>query len=197
MKNTMIIVAAIVVVVGAVLIFMNRGASPSPANPVAPQSVQQPAVSAPASPAGRSITLMFNAQNNSGEGGTAVLSDENGKTKVVLNITGQPANVLQPAHIHTGSCANLGGVKYPLTFPMNGKSETTIDVSLDQLLTQLPLAINVHKSASEITVYTACADIMTTSGATSTPPAPTPVQQPQASTPAPSPAPSTSGGYNY
>ena len=48
-------------------------------------------------------------------------------------------------------------------FPLNnvdaeGKSETTIDVSLDQL-TGGGFAINLHKSQQEIGVYTACGNI--------------------------------------
>ena len=39
---------------------------------------------------------------------------------------------------------------------MNGTSVTTIAATLAQLKKELPLAINVHKSKTEITNYTAC-----------------------------------------
>lgn len=114
----------------------------------------------------KTIAVAMLPQNNSGESGIATLKDINGKTSVVLTLSGAPTGVTQPAHIHTGSCATIGGVAYPLTFPVNGSSETILNVSLDELLKKLPLAINVHKSGSEANVYFACGDI-TNSPATS------------------------------
>lgn len=105
------------------------------------------------------MTVLLSELNASGETGTAILSDENGKTKVVLSITGALAGASQPAHIHLGSCPTPGAVKYPLTNVIDGKSETVVDVSLENLKKQLPLAINVHKSQSEIKSYVACGDL--------------------------------------
>ncbi len=112
-------------------------------------------------PLSTSVSLV--SQNNSGESGTAALvALEGGKTKVTLNLTGAPADIAQPAHIHNGSCANLGSVLYPLTPPVNGQSETILDVALTEgILNKLPLAVNVHKSESEINIYYACGDIGT------------------------------------
>lgn len=107
---------------------------------------------------GEQMTVMLDAQNDSGETGTAVLKDLNGKTQVSLRITGAPATA-QPAHIHIGSCPTPGEVKYPLINLVNGESETTLDVSITELKKMLPLAVNVHKSAQEIKVYVACGDI--------------------------------------
>ncbi|MDP2630800.1 MAG: hypothetical protein Q8P56_05345 [Candidatus Uhrbacteria bacterium] len=107
----------------------------------------------------KSATVTLSAQNASGESGTATLKEDNGKIKVVLDLTGAPAGVMQPAHVHMGSCANLGAVKYPLTFPTDGKSETILDVKWADLKAGLPLAINVHKSPAEATVYVACGDL--------------------------------------
>jgi plastocyanin len=67
--------------------------------------------------------------------------------------------VPQPAHIHLATCTKIGGVKYPLTNIENGSSVTTLAVSIDDLLKDLPLAVNVHKSATAATVYVACGDI--------------------------------------
>ncbi len=107
----------------------------------------------------KSATVTLSAQNNSGESGTATLKEDSGKVKVTLDLTGAPADVMQPAHIHMGSCATLGAVKYPLTFPTNGKSETLLDVKWTDLKAGLPLALNVHKSPAESTVYVACGDL--------------------------------------
>ncbi len=106
------------------------------------------------------VTVALGAQNNSNESGTAkFIEKEAGKLKVVLALTGSPAGVSEPAHIHAGSCVNLGGPKYTLTPLVGGKSETMLDITLDQLLSELPLAVNVHKSATEASVYVSCGNI--------------------------------------
>lgn len=110
----------------------------------------------------KTVVLNFSAQSNSGLSGTATLMEQDGKVKVSLKLMGGVLglpNPSEPAHVHYGSCANIGGVKYPLNSVVNGKSETTLNTSLSQLKAQLPLAINVHKSDTEIGVYIACTDI--------------------------------------
>lgn len=106
-------------------------------------------------------TLTMNAQNNSGQTGTAKLNPAGAKTDVILDIKAGAAGVPQPAHVHDGTCATLGAVKYPLTNVVDGKSTTTIDVDLDTLL-KGTFAVNVHKSGAEATVYVSCADIKVT-----------------------------------
>ncbi|MBI2577597.1 MAG: hypothetical protein HYV77_02000 [Candidatus Wildermuthbacteria bacterium] len=115
----------------------------------------------------QSVTIQLSSQNNSGETGTATLTNENGKTKVVLSLNGAPANVTQPAHIHSQPCANIGAVKYPLTSALNGASQTILDIPLSQILSELPLAVNVHKSNAESSVYAACGDIQNTQSGSS------------------------------
>ena len=106
-----------------------------------------------------SITVSVGAQNDSGESGTATFTEENGKTKVAVQITGAPTDVPQPAHIHSGSCLTLGDIVYPLTNVVDGASETVLDVDLATLKSGLPLAVNVHKSEAEVSVYVACGDL--------------------------------------
>ena len=79
-----------------------------------------------------------------------------------------------PAHIHSGSCANLGDVVLPLTdvTPIGDESKrtgatTAIPVESSLSVVDMPLqdiidgeyAINVHLSADEIDTYIACGDI--------------------------------------
>ncbi|MFZ8844362.1 hypothetical protein [Thermoflexus sp.] len=67
----------------------------------------------------------------------------------------------QPAHIHEGTCANLNPKPaFPLTPVRDGKSTTVVNVKLADLLAK-PFAINVHKSAQEISVYVSCGEIRT------------------------------------
>ncbi len=113
------------------------------------------------------ITIQLKAQNNSGQVGTAVLTDMgNNQTKIVVD-TSNPTAATQPIHIHEGTCTNLTpSVKIPLTTTNNGKSETTVNASISTLLAS-PHAINVHKSAQEASVYVSCGEIVMTP--TSTP----------------------------
>src|SRR3989344_814614 len=59
------------------------------------------------------LTINLTEENNSSESGTAVLVKENGQVVVTLNMTGFTEGVSQPAHIHVGSCPDVGAVKYP------------------------------------------------------------------------------------
>jgi hypothetical protein len=87
---------------------------------------------------------------------------------------GQTGDGPHPAHIHTGTCAELGDVVVPLTdiSPIGGAAASTgaasaIPVKSSVTVVDLPLqeiidgghAINVHLSAEEIDVYIACGDI--------------------------------------
>jgi hypothetical protein len=83
------------------------------------------------------------------------------------------AQMAHPAHIHAGSCAELGEVIYPLTdvaLPagemMGATGGHPVEIS-DTNLPDVPLqtildgehAVNVHLSADEIGTYIACGNI--------------------------------------
>ena len=77
-----------------------------------------------------------------------------------------------PAHIHAGTCDELGDVAHPLSEAAHPEgdpqgseptlrvfsSTTTIPVTLEDLL-MAPHALNVHKSADDIGTYVACGDL--------------------------------------
>lgn len=103
-------------------------------------------------------TVTLKAQNGSGEDGTATLTQSGGDLTVTIAIPSGPTTP-QPVHIHMGSCATLGGVKYPLTNVVSGKSTTTLKgVTLASVETG-GFAINVHKSTSDLGTYVSCGDI--------------------------------------
>lgn len=126
-------------------------------NYVAPATPGESTVSpTPSSGSMNKVTVTLLGENSSGESGNATLEEVSGKVTVTLALTGFTAGVSQPAHIHVGECPGVGAVKYPLTPVVDGKSVTTLDVTMAGLKSQLPLALNVHKSAGEVKVYTAC-----------------------------------------
>ncbi len=116
-----------------------------------------------------SMTVQLKEQNGSKENGTAVLTAVDNHTQVKIDVSNGPANPSQPSHIHMGACPTPGGVKYTLNDVVAGQSTTVIDIKLDDLLTQLPLAINIHKSAAAIGTYVACGDVGTQTSTTPTP----------------------------
>jgi len=110
-------------------------------------------------PAQSQQTVTLNMQNDSGQNGVAELREEDGKVIVEIAVAPGVEGVEQPTHIHSGSCDDLGGIEYPLTILTNGVSTTTLDVNMTDLLSQLPLAINGHKSAEEIGTYITCGEL--------------------------------------
>ena len=108
----------------------------------------------------KSYTVMMKEQNGSKQIGTATIADVNGKAKVTVKVTAGTKDVPQPAHIHIGACPTPGAVAYPLSGVVNGMSETTLAVSTTELMSKLPLAVNVHKSAEDVKTYVSCGDIV-------------------------------------
>lgn len=117
-----------------------------------------PASTQEGSVVGSSMDVPLYAQNDSGETGTATLTESGGQTTVSIQLDNAP-DTPQPAHIHTGSCPTPGAVTYPLTNVVSGTSQTVLNVDLATLRSQLPLAVNVHKSAAESTTYVSCGDL--------------------------------------
>lgn len=103
--------------------------------------------------------IQLTEQNNSSESGTATLGEKDGKVTVKLELIGAPSGIAQPAHIHAGSCLNIGAVAYSLANVSNGKSVTDLDITFTQLTSKQPLAINIHKSDPESQTYVACGNL--------------------------------------
>ncbi len=116
------------------------------ANPIVPQE------------GSKEMNVLLSSQGNSNESGIATLAETNGTVTVNLYLTGYVANVAQPAHIHAGLCPGVGAVRYPLNPVVNGKSATILNVTLMELK-QSPLAINVHKSNTDLSIYTSCGSL--------------------------------------
>jgi sarcosine oxidase gamma subunit len=112
----------------------------------------------PARAATSTLTVTLAEQNGSGESGTATLTQVGPDVSVVIALKGAPATP-QPAHIHSGTCSDLGGVANPLTNVVGGASTTLVKgTTIDALLAN-PMAINVHESAANLGKYVACGNI--------------------------------------
>lgn len=104
------------------------------------------------------MNVVLSEQNSSGQPGTVTLTEVDGKTLVSIKLD-TPSGVPQPAHIHAGACPTPGTVIYPLTNVVDGLSETVLEVDLATIRSEFPLAVNVHKSETEASVYVSCGDL--------------------------------------
>lgn len=122
-------------------------------------SSQQKAQKVMAEAPAREMQLDVSSLNKDNQFGTATLRESGAKVVVSVYLQNSLDKGQQPAHLHLGSCKKLGEIKYPLNSLVNGKSETVLNTSYDSLLSQKPLALNVHKSSSQMKVNVACADL--------------------------------------
>jgi hypothetical protein len=109
-----------------------------------------------------SIEVELAEVNASGQSGTATLTPNGDGTLDVMIDLSPESDEPQPAHIHEGSCPDVGDVVAPLNDVVDGTSTSeNVAFSLDDLTsTESPgFAINVHKSAAAIEDYVACGDI--------------------------------------
>lgn len=111
------------------------------------------------------VTLRGLGEATTAQAGTATLVPMGEKTQVNIDVKAGPTGVEQPIHIHSGPCDRLGGIVHPLNNVVNGKSTTEVNATLASIVSG-SLAINLHKSTTEIAVYTTCGDIGTPAGGT-------------------------------
>ena len=102
----------------------------------------------PAGAATSTLTVTINAQNSSGEAGTAVLTQTADGVQVVVTLKGAPADAQPDAHSRRHLRQAQAAPMWPLTSLSNGTSTTVVKgMTIDQML-KTPYAINVHKSTS-------------------------------------------------
>jgi hypothetical protein len=126
-----------------------------------------------------SVTVALAAQPGGNQPGEAFIFEEDGVTFVGLTVEPGPADVLQPAHFHTGTCAAPGPIVEPLAMVLNGESFTILSAAQAELV-DTGLIINVHKSVAESSVYVSCGQVLSA-------PAPAPTAAPTTAPPAPAP----------
>lgn len=159
-RNLLILAALVLIAVGGFVVYSQKSQAPAPASIPTPEAIVEETDTPSALPLEEnSIDIKLSPQSDSSETGVVSLVEKDGKVRVVINMLGTPIDVPQPAHIHTGKCPTPGDVKYPLTNVLNGKSETTIGTTIEDLRKMMPLVVNVHKSTTEASAYVACGDL--------------------------------------
>ena len=111
------------------------------------------------SAASDSVTIPMKSLNDSGETGTAVLTQQDEGVQVVVTLKNAP-KMDQPTHIHAGTCSNINkSPEYGLRNTVDGKSTSIVKGIKLSDLTSGKYAINVHKSADDLGTYVSCGDI--------------------------------------
>jgi hypothetical protein len=101
--------------------------------------------------------------SRSGQTGTITLTPVGEKTRVVVNITGEPQGAIQPIHIHKGACGHPGAVVWPLTDLVAGHSTTLVDAPIAKV-NVVGDSVNTHRSAAQLNQILACGNIGTAMG---------------------------------
>ena len=154
-KNIYIIVGIIIVVVTLVVLNLQTKTE----EPAIRQETDQISTTSndEGAPFGLSVPLF--PRGDSEQRGGADFFENEGKVEAVVRLENVPAGVSQPVHLHSGSCDALGKIVFPLNPVVDELSQTTLNVSGEEFQSQLPLAVNVHKSEDELGVNIACASI--------------------------------------
>ena len=111
-------------------------------------------------------TFTLEAIDGSGQHGSVSFIDRPGggddgsgaSTAIVISVGSADVGLEQPVPIHQGSCDNLGDVAIPLTNVVDGRSITIWDAPISEVM-QDGFVVNLHKSADEVAVYTACGEL--------------------------------------
>ena len=106
---------------------------------------------------GSPLTLDLAAQGGSDQSGTAQLSADGEKTRIVVELANAP-DIPQPSHVHQGTCDEIGDVVAPLENVVDGRAESVVDMSLAELR-RGGLIVHAHKSEAEYDTSVACAEI--------------------------------------
>jgi hypothetical protein len=113
-----------------------------------------------AAAAPKSLTIQMKALNGSGQNGSALLTQETDGVRVLVHLDNTPKGVAEPTHIHIGTCGHINKApEYALANTVAGTSLSTVrGITLIDLL-KGKYAINVHKSAADLSHYVSCGDI--------------------------------------
>ena len=109
--------------------------------------------------AGEVVSITLDERNDSGQSGTATLTEFGSTFDVVLSLSAGTSQT-ELVRIHSGQCGDtLGGVVHSLTSFVGGSGDSTTTVSATLASVQDgDHAVNSH-DASDASIYTACGNI--------------------------------------
>ncbi len=147
-----LVIGVVLIVVAIFLLLQNNAANNVPVTVDTDDDIELADDTVP------NTVFALTEQNESGQNGTVVFTEMGEQVEVAITLSNS-TDTPEPAHIHTGRCPVPGGVVYPLNDVVDGSSVTLLDTTLATLMSQGELALNVHKSAAESSVYFSCGDL--------------------------------------
>ncbi len=97
-------------------------------------------------------------ERGDGQYGEATLTElGEGQTQLILELFDGPEEQ-QMAHVHEGTCDDLGPIRHDLNQLDNGRSQTRVDARLNKLL-EGDFAVDVHSSDDRDADRVICAEI--------------------------------------
>lgn len=113
----------------------------------------------------RTLRVVMADQNNSGQKGYADIVEAGTAVDISMFITRSLVDTEQSAHVHTGRCGEIGGVKVGLSTVVPSPSDDTLAQSIStgvaigfDELTNGGYALNVH-DATDHSLYVSCGNI--------------------------------------
>jgi hypothetical protein len=105
-------------------------------------------------------TIKMHALNNSGQNGTATITDlGGGKVRVGVKIANEPASASEPSHVHFGHCPEIKAIPaYNVGPILKGKATSTVYLSWAQINSG-KYVVMVHQSAQAMGTYETCGNI--------------------------------------
>jgi hypothetical protein len=166
MKNKLYLIPGVLVICfligGAAAILFAQGQlsilnTPS-AYPTSPR-INLPVVQYPTiPPSAPTYSVPIRSLDSSGVSGTATFQDIAGAVAIMLQVDGLGEEVIAPAELRSGTCADPGPLIYPMVAPDAGESETDLSINLKQFNTQRPMAVILYRSTTDHTAI-ACGNI--------------------------------------
>lgn len=157
-----LLVIGVILGIVATLVISNRNKTTS--STTTSQSAQQQTERSVPSATGKvnqtgvsTLAIPLLSVGGSNQLGRVELADKNGNIEVTIEIT-EGAKDKQSAAIRLGNCPTPGEVAFNLKDVVSGKSVSTIEKSMADLVPELPMTVVIADSASA-TAYTSCGDL--------------------------------------
>ena len=110
-------------------------------------------------PASASVTIQMNQLNNSGQNGTATLTQIGDKVSVSVHVNGEPSAASEPAHVHFGRCPVIKAIPaYNVGPVVGGRATSVVDLTWKEINSG-KYVLNVHESAAQLGNYVSCGNI--------------------------------------
>jgi hypothetical protein len=104
-------------------------------------------------------TVAMHALNNSGQNGTAIISDLGGKVRVTVRIANESATASEPSHVHLGHCPEIKAIPaYNVGPILKGNATSVANLSWAQINSG-KYVVMVHRSAKAMETYESCGNI--------------------------------------